>query len=178
MVLIYSNFEEMDEVSLGVCTEVTKYTILHFCNYKKIASTLRLGSLTVTAKLYQVITVIIPDTFIGNQVKLHVCTVPSMRQSTLKWTLITLTALGQSSLCMRPRDDSLEVPKMKESTLSHPSTSEHGAYFCEADKLLLQSQDYFFLWWEQPGIGQCCCGARTLRSTDQPCLLGYVLNLH
>lgn len=165
----------MDEVSLGVCTEVTEYTILCFCNYKKIASTL----LTVTAKLYQVITVIIPDTFIGNQVKFHLCTfVQSMRQSILKWTLITLTELGQSSLCMHPREDSLEVQKMKESALNHPSTAEHGVYFWEADKLLLQSQDYFFLWWEQPGIGQCCCGVRTLRSSDQPCLLGYVLNLH
>lgn len=52
MVLVYSDFEEMDEVSLGVCTGGSEYTILCFYNHKIIVSTLRLH-LTVTAKLYQ-----------------------------------------------------------------------------------------------------------------------------
>lgn len=52
MLLVYSDFEEMDEVSLGVCTEGTECIILCFCNHNKIVSTLRFGSLTVTAKLY------------------------------------------------------------------------------------------------------------------------------
>lgn len=48
-------------------------------------------------------------------------------QSILKGTLITLTAPGQSSLCMHAKDDSLEVQIMK-NTLNYPSTAEHGLY--------------------------------------------------
>lgn len=177
-VLVYSDFEEMDEVYQGVCNESTGYTILCFYSHKKIVSTLRLGPLTVTGKLYQWITVKIPGIFIGNQVKLHFGIVKSLRQLILKGALITPTSPGQSSLSMHPRDDSLEVQIMKGNTPNYLSTAEHGLYFWEADKLLLQSHDYFSLWWEQPGICQCCCGGRILGSTDQPCLLGYVLSLH
>lgn len=53
MVLVYSDFEEMDEVSLGVCIVGAEYTILCFYNHKKIVPTLRLGPWTVPRKSCQ-----------------------------------------------------------------------------------------------------------------------------
>lgn len=35
MVLVYSDFEKMDEVCVGVCTEVTEYIFLGFCIHNK-----------------------------------------------------------------------------------------------------------------------------------------------
>lgn len=96
VVLVHSVFEDMEEVSLVVCTEGTEYIFLCFCNHNYTVSTPRLGPLAVTAKLYQWITVIISGSFIGNEVKLHLSTVQSLTHAILKWTLITLTAPGRS----------------------------------------------------------------------------------
>lgn len=53
IILVHSVFEDMEDVSLAICTANTEYIFVCFCNHDNTVSTCRPGPLPVTAKLYQ-----------------------------------------------------------------------------------------------------------------------------
>lgn len=53
IILVHSVFEDMEDVSLAICTADTEYIFVCFCNHGNTASTYRPSPLPITAKLYQ-----------------------------------------------------------------------------------------------------------------------------